>query len=40
MGRAAAWPNLTAESGISHYLQDIRRFPMLDPQEEYTLAKR
>ena len=40
MGRAAVWPNLTAESGISHYLQEIRRFPMLDPQEEYTLAKR
>ena len=40
MGRAAAWPILTAESGIGHYLQKIRRFPMLDPQEEYTLAKR
>ena len=40
MGRAAAWPIVTAESGIGHYLQEIRRFPMLDPQEEYTLAKR
>ena len=40
MGRAAAWPILTAESGIGHYLEEIRRFPMLDPQEEYTLAKR
>ena len=40
MGRAATWPILTAESGIGHYLQEIRRFPMLDPQEEYTLAKR
>ena len=40
MGRAATWPNVTAESGIGHYLEEIRRFPMLDPQEEYTLAKR
>jgi RNA polymerase sigma-32 factor len=40
MGRAATWPIATAESGIGHYLEEIRRFPMLDPQEEYTLAKR
>ena len=40
MGRAAAWPILTAESGIGHYFEEIQRFPMLDPQEEYTLAKR
>ncbi len=40
MGRAATWPIVTAESGIGHYLEEIRRFPMLDPQEEYTLAKR
>jgi RNA polymerase sigma-32 factor len=40
MARAAAWPILTAESGISHYFEEIRRFPMLDRQEEYTLAKR
>jgi RNA polymerase sigma-32 factor len=31
---------LTAESGIDHYFRDIQRFPMLDPQEEYMLAKR
>ena len=31
---------LTAESGIDHYFKDIQRFPMLDPQEEYMLAKR
>ena len=37
---AAAWPILTAESGISHYYEEIRRFPMLDRQEEYMLAKR
>ena len=40
MARAAAWPIVTAESGITHYLEEIRRFPMLDPQEEYMLAKR
>ena len=40
MGRAATWPIATAKSGIGHYLEEIRRFPMLDPQEEYTLAKR
>jgi RNA polymerase sigma-32 factor len=35
-----AWPNLTAESGIDRYFKDIQRFPMLDPQEEYMLARR
>jgi len=37
---AAAVPILTAESGLSRYLEEIRRFPMLEPQEEYMLAKR
>jgi RNA polymerase sigma-32 factor len=40
MARAAAWPILAAESGISHYFEEIRRFPVLDRQEEYMLAKR
>jgi RNA polymerase sigma-32 factor len=40
MTRAVAWPILTAEFGISHYYEEIRRFPMLDRQEEYMLAKR
>ena len=40
MARAATLPVLTAESGLSHYLEEIRRFPMLEPQEEYMLAKR
>jgi RNA polymerase sigma-32 factor len=26
-------------SGLSRYLEEIRRFPMLDPDEEYMLAK-
>ena len=40
MARAAALPVLTAESGLTHYLEEIRRFPMLERQEEYMLAKR
>jgi len=40
MARATTWPILTAESGLSHYYEEIRRFPMLDRQEEYKLAKR
>ncbi len=40
MSRGVSWPMLTAESGIDHYFKDIQRFPMLDPREEYTLAKR
>src|SRR5437588_3537029 len=39
MARTAALPALKAESGLSHYLEEIRRFPMLEPQEEYVLAK-
>ena len=40
MARTAALPILTAESGLSRYLEEIRRFPMLEPQDEYMLAKR
>jgi RNA polymerase sigma-32 factor len=29
-----------SEGGLSHYLAEIRRFPMLEPQEEFMLAKR
>src|SRR6188768_2215972 len=39
MARATALPILSAESGLSRYLAEIRRFPMLEPQEEYMLAK-
>src|SRR6476660_9263628 len=35
-----ALPILTAEPGLTHYLEEIRRFPMLERQEEYVLAKR
>jgi RNA polymerase sigma-32 factor len=40
MARTAALPILTAEPGLTHYLEEIRRFPMLERQEEYVLAKR
>jgi RNA polymerase sigma-32 factor len=40
MSRGVTWPIVTAESGIDHYFKEIQRFPMLDPQEEYMLAKR
>ena len=30
----------TLESNLAGYLGEIRRFPMLEPQEEYMLAKR
>ena len=32
-------PVLTPEGGLSRYLQEIRKFPMLEPSEEYMLAK-
>jgi RNA polymerase sigma-32 factor len=40
MARIAALPIVTAEGGLTRYLEEIRRFPMLEPQEEYMLAKR
>ena len=32
-------PAVSAEGGLSRYLEEIRRFPMLEPQEEFMLAK-
>jgi RNA polymerase sigma-32 factor len=40
MARAASLPIPSAESGLTRYLEEIRRFPMLEPQDEYILAKR
>src|SRR5437773_10329055 len=31
---------VTAESGLTRYFEEIRRVPMLEPHEEYMLAKR
>jgi len=34
-------PSISAgENGLNRYLAEIRKFPMLEPQEEYMLAKR
>ena len=33
-------PTVGSESNLSRYLQEIRRFPMLEPDEEFMLAKR
>jgi RNA polymerase sigma-32 factor len=37
---ASALPAISAEGGLNRYLEEIRRFPMLAPQEEFMLAKR
>jgi RNA polymerase sigma-32 factor len=36
----ASLPSVAGSGGLSRYLEEIRRFPMLEPQEEYMLAKR
>ncbi len=35
-----ALPSISSEGNLSRYLQEIRKFPMLQPEEEYMLAKR
>jgi len=40
MARVASLPIPSVESGLTRYLEEIRRFPMLEPQDEYILAKR
>ncbi len=37
---ATADQRVTAESGVTRYLEEIRRVPMLEPHEEFMLAKR
>src|SRR5256886_12262860 len=37
---ATADQRVTAESGRTRYIEEIRRVPMLEPHEEYMLAKR
>ncbi|WP_296764537.1 RNA polymerase sigma factor RpoH [Sediminimonas sp.] len=40
MSNYANLPVPTPEGGLNRYLQEIRKFPMLEPEEEYMLAKR
>src|SRR6516164_6639438 len=40
MARNAPLPTLTADPGLTRYLEETRRFPILERQEEYMLAKR
>ncbi|WP_163849412.1 RNA polymerase sigma factor RpoH [Pseudooceanicola aestuarii] len=40
MSNYANLPAPTPEGGLNRYLQEIRRFPMLEPEQEYMLAKR
>jgi RNA polymerase sigma-32 factor len=37
---SAALPIIASDGGLARYLEEIRRFPMLEPQQEYMLAKR
>ena len=37
---SASLPSISAEGGLNRYLQDIRQFPMLQPEEEFMLGKR
>ena len=32
-------PAPTPEGGLNRYMQEIRKFPLLEPEEEYMLAK-
>ena len=40
MSNYANLPAPTPEGGLNRYMQEIRKFPMLEPEEEYMLAKR
>src|SRR5262245_58763226 len=38
--RATADQRVTADSGLARYFEEIRQVPMLEPHDEYMLAKR
>ncbi|MEK9979601.1 MAG: RNA polymerase factor sigma-32, partial [Paracoccaceae bacterium] len=40
MSNYANLPAPSPDTGLSRYMQEIRKFPMLEPEEEYMLAKR
>ncbi len=39
MGNYANLPAPTPEGGLNRYMQEIRKFPLLEPEEEYMLGK-
>jgi len=40
MAAVANLPSVSADGNLSRYLQEIRKFPMLEPETEFMLAKR
>jgi RNA polymerase sigma-32 factor len=40
MAKSSTLPTISSEGGLQRYLQEIRQFPMLQPEEEFMLAKR
>src|SRR3546814_747397 len=40
MAKLPAIPVISPEGNLQRYLAQIRKFPMLEPEEEYMLAKR
>jgi RNA polymerase sigma-32 factor len=39
MASSATIPMLSVDSGLTHYLAEIRKFPMLKPEQESAYAK-
>ncbi len=39
-GKTQTLPSVAGQGGLTRYLQEIRQFPMLQPDEEFMLAKR
>ena len=40
MRGSASVPMLSLDGGLTHYLTEIRKFPMLQPEQEAAYAKR
>ncbi|MBT4879476.1 MAG: RNA polymerase sigma factor RpoH [Alphaproteobacteria bacterium] len=40
MDKSFEVPSVASEGSLSHYLREIKKFPMLERDEEYTLARR
>ena len=39
MAHTSSLPSISSEGGLGRYLREIRQFPMLQPEEEFMLAK-